>query len=52
MSQSLPANLKVIGRYTILRELRRDLRRVDRASVVPGKSGGLGVELGRGRLVE
>ena len=35
MSQSLPANLKVIGRYTILRELRRDRHSVSYAAVDP-----------------
>ena len=35
MSQSLPANLKVIGRYTILRERRRDRHSVSYAAVDP-----------------
>jgi eukaryotic-like serine/threonine-protein kinase len=35
MSESLPANLKVIGRYTILRELRRDRHSVSYAAVDP-----------------
>ncbi|HEX4585275.1 MAG TPA: protein kinase [Burkholderiaceae bacterium] len=35
MVQSLPANQKVIGRYTILRELRRDRHSVSYAAVDP-----------------
>jgi len=35
MSQSIPANQKVIGRYTILRELRRDRHSVSYAAVDP-----------------
>jgi len=35
MSQSLPVNQKVIGRYTILRELRRDRHSVSYAAVDP-----------------
>jgi serine/threonine protein kinase len=35
MSQPLPANPKVIGRYTILRELRRDRHSVSYAAVDP-----------------
>jgi serine/threonine-protein kinase len=35
MPQSLPANQKVIGRYTILRELRRDRHSVSYAAVDP-----------------
>jgi len=52
MSQSLPANLKVIGRYTILRELRRDRHSVSYAAVDPvmnRETGGQGRADHRGR---